>query len=161
MKEAAKSEFIIRAMQKADYEAVFALWQQIKGFGIRSIDDSRENIHAFLERNKDLSAICELNAPNESTRIIGSILCGHDGRTGSFYHVCVHQNYRKHGIAHKMSAFCIEALKREKINKITLIAFKSNAVGNAFWKNYGFVLREDANYYDLSLNDFNATQFNE
>lgn len=156
------SEFIIRAMQKQDYEAVFALWCEIKGFGIRSIDDSKENIHAFLERNKDLSAVCELTQDlnGAQNKIIGSILCGHDGRTGSFYHVCVHQDYRKHGIAHKMSEFCIAALKRDKINKITLIAFKNNAVGNAFWQNYGFVLREDANYYDLSLNDFNATKFN-
>ena len=157
-----KEECIIRAMKKADYEAVFALWQQIKGFGIRSIDDSAANIHAFLERNKDLSVVCELGAKfKECGKLVGTILCGHDGRTGSFYHVCVHKDYQKQGIAHKMSAFCIDALKREKINNITLIAFKSNAVGNAFWKNYGFVLREDANYYDLSLNDFNATKFNE
>ena len=145
----------IRAMQESDYEKVYALWCEIKGFGLRSIDDSFENISAFLGRNPGLSAVAELDG-----EIVGSILCGHDGRTGGFYHVCVHKNHRKKGIAHEMTKFCLEALKKEKINKIALIAFKSNDLGNEFWRHYGFTLREDANYYDLSLNDNNKTNFN-
>jgi len=145
----------IRAMQKEDYEKVYALWCAIKGFGIRSVDDSKENIVNFLERNPNLSVVAEINS-----QIVGSILCGHDGRTGAFYHVCVDQNFRKRGIAHEMTKFCLQALKKEKINKIALIAFKNNDLGNEFWKAYGFTLREDANYYDLSLNDSNATHFN-
>ncbi|EAJ7110108.1 GNAT family N-acetyltransferase [Campylobacter upsaliensis] len=145
----------IRAMQESDYEKVYALWCEIKGFGLRSIDDSFENISAFLGRNPNLSAVAELEG-----EIIGSILCGHDGRTGGFYHVCVHKNHRKKGIAHEMTKFCLEALKKEKINKIALIAFKSNDLGNEFWRHYGFTLREDANYYDLSLNESNQTHFN-
>ena len=31
-----------------DYEAVHALWMSIHGFGIRSIDDSREGVERFL-----------------------------------------------------------------------------------------------------------------
>ena len=126
----------IRAMQEEDYEKVYALWCEIKGFGLRSIDDSFENISAFLGRNPNLSAVAELEG-----EIIGSILCGHDGRTGGFYHVCVHLNHRKKGIAHEMTKFCLEALKKEKINKIALIAFKSNDLGNEFWRHYGFTLR--------------------
>ncbi|EPN3900570.1 GNAT family N-acetyltransferase [Campylobacter upsaliensis] len=145
----------IRAMQEQDYEKVYALWCEIKGFGLRSIDDSFDNISTFLKRNPNLSAVAELEG-----EIIGSILCGHDGRTGGFYHVCVHKNHRKKGIAHEMTKFCLEALKKEKINKIALIAFKSNDLGNEFWRHYGFTLREDANYYDLSLNESNQTHFN-
>ncbi|MCR2065926.1 GNAT family N-acetyltransferase [Campylobacter helveticus] len=145
----------IRAMQESDYEKVYALWCEIKGFGLRSIDDSFENISVFLKRNPNLSAVADLDG-----EIVGSILCGHDGRTGGFYHVCVHKNHRKKGIAHEMTKFCLEALKKEKINKIALIAFKSNDLGNEFWRHYGFTLREDANYYDLSLNDNNKTNFN-
>ncbi len=142
-------------MQKSDYEGVYKLWCDIKGFGIRSIDDSKENIEKFLDRNPNLSAVAVIDQ-----EIVGSILCGHDGRTGGFYHVCVHKDHRKKGIAHEMTKFCLEALKSEKINKIALIAFKSNDLGNEFWKHYGFILREDANYYDLSLNSHNQTSFN-
>lgn len=146
---------IIRAMKKEDYGGVYKLWCKIKGFGIRSIDDSKESIHRFLDRNPNLSAVAEIDS-----KIVGSILCGHDGRTGGFYHVCVDEAYRKRGIAHEMSKFCLDALKKEKINKIALIAFKNNDLGNTFWSHYGFCLREDANYYDLSLNELNLTNFN-
>ncbi|AXP08926.1 GNAT family N-acetyltransferase [Campylobacter hepaticus] len=146
---------LIRAMQKSDYQAVCELWCQIKGFGIRSIDDSKENIERFLDRNPNLSAVALMHK-----KIIGTILCGHDGRTGGFYHVCVHQDHRKKGVAHKMTQFCLEALKTDKINQIALIAFKNNDLGNEFWKHYGFTLREDANYYNLSLNAYNQTSFN-
>lgn len=155
---------VIRAMRQSDYELVYELWCEIKGFGIRSVDDSKENILAFIERNPNLSAVCELDEDKngfKKGKIVGSILCGHDGRTGGFYHVCVHSEFRKLGIAHEMTKFCLGALKKEKINKIALIAFKSNDLGNEFWQNYGFTLREDANYYDLSLNDSNATKFND
>ncbi|KAA6228698.1 MULTISPECIES: GNAT family N-acetyltransferase [unclassified Campylobacter] len=145
----------IRPMQKDDYDGVYKLWCEIKGFGLRSIDDSKENISRFLDRNPNLSVVAE-----ENRQIIGSILCGHDGRTGGFYHVCVHPNHRKKGIAHAMTRFCLNALKEENINKIALIAFKSNDLGNEFWKHYGFTLREDANYYDWSLNENNQTNFN-
>lgn len=153
---------IIRAMQKDDYDAVYELWCDIKGFGIRSVDDSKENILSFIERNPNLSVVAALDeAKNgfEKGKIIGSILCGHDGRTGGFYHVCVHSAFRKLGIAHQMTKYCLQALKKEKINKIALIAFKNNDLGNEFWRHYGFTLREDANYYDLSLNDDNSTHF--
>ncbi|ECL9136538.1 GNAT family N-acetyltransferase [Campylobacter jejuni] len=146
---------IIRAMQKSDYEVVYKLWCEIKGFGIRSIDDSKENIENFLDRNPNLSVVAVIDE-----EIVGSILCGHDGRTGGFYHVCVHKDHRKKGIAHEMTKFCLEALKAQKINKIALIAFKNNDLGNEFWKHYGFTLREDVNYYDLSLNEYNQTSFN-
>lgn len=153
---------VIRAMKKEDYDAVFALWGEIKGFGIRSIDDSREYIEAFLERNPGLSAVAVLDKDAngyKKGKIVGSILCGHDGRTGGFYHVCVHGDFRRLGIAHEMTKHCLAALKAAKINKIALIAFKSNDLGNEFWRHYGFTLREDANYYDLSLNDENNTEF--
>ena len=35
---------MIRQMTIEDYEGVYALWMKIHGFGIRSIDDSKEGI---------------------------------------------------------------------------------------------------------------------
>ena len=44
------------------------------------------------------------------------------------------------------------------INKVTLIAFKSNDAGNAFWKTIGWTC-SDVNYYEFVLNRENITQF--
>ena len=147
-------KIIYRAMETEDYDQVYRLWQSIKGFGIRSLDDSREGVERFLKRNPATSVVAI-----QTGRIVGNILCGHDGRTGYFYHVCVEKSYRKHGIGHEMAKWCMYALKEEGINKISLIAFKSNQVGNAFWQGVGWKERADVNFYDFVLNEENITKF--
>lgn len=147
---------MIREMTIEDYEEVYTLWKKIKGFGLRSIDDSREGVDRFLKRNPTSSVVAE-----EDGKIVGSILCGHDGRRGCFYHVCVDRDYRRRGIGKNMVVFAMEALRREKINKVSLIAFTKNDVGNAFWNTIGWTQRLDLNYYDFTLNKENITAFNE
>lgn len=145
----------IRTITMEDFEEIYALWMQIRGFGIRSIDDSREGVERFILRNPTTSM-----AAVSDGKIIGAILCGHDGRRGCLYHVCVHEAYRKHGIGQKMVEACLKALKQEKINKVNLIAFCKNEVGNRFWQSLGWSFREDVNYYECILNEENKTEYN-
>ena len=145
---------MVRVMRIEDYDQIYALWSKIKGFGIRSIDDSREGIERFIKRNPTTSVVAE-----EDGKIVGAILCGHDGRRGCFYHVCVEEEYRMRGIGKSMVVFAMEALKEEKINKVSLIAFTQNDIGNTFWKEIGWTKREDLNYYDFTLNEENITAF--
>lgn len=142
-------------MTIGDYEGVFALWMSIKGFAMRSIDDSREGIRRFLIRNPRSSVVAVADG-----KIVGAILCGHDGRRGCMYHVCVHEDYRMRGIGKAMVVFAMEELKKEGISKISLIAFTENDVGNAFWNRIGWTKREDLNYYDFVLNRENIVAFN-
>ena len=144
----------IKEMKIEDYDQVFALWKTIKGFGIRSVDDSREGIERFLKWNPGLSVVAE-----EEGKIVGAILCGSDGRRGCLYHVCVHKDYRRQGIGKTMVVWCMEKLKELQINKVSLIAFTQNDVGNTFWKEIGWTKREDLNYYDFTLNEKNITAF--
>ncbi len=146
---------IIRAMTIEDYEDVYALWMSIKGFAMRSLDDSRDGVLRFLKRNPDTSVVAV-----EDGKIVGSILCGFDGRRGCLYHVCVHENYRRQGIGKAMVVYCMKALEKEEISKVSLIAFTQNDIGNAFWKEIGWTKREDLNYYDFVLNDKNIVNFN-
>ena len=146
---------MIRVMTADDYDDVHALWMKIHGFGIRSIDDSRAGIARFLKRNPKTSVVAI-----EDGKIVGSILCGHDGRRGCFYHECVDEEYRMRGIGKGMVVKAMEALKEEEINKVSLIAFTRNDVGNAFWKQIGWTKREDLNYYEFTLNEENITAFN-
>ncbi len=146
---------IIRTMTIEDYDGVYALWMSIKGFAIRSVDDSRQGVEIFLKRNPTTSVVAE-----EDGRIVGAILCGHDGRRGCMYHVCVADGYRMRGIGRQMVVMAMEALKKEKINKVSLIAFTENDIGNAFWKRIGWTKREDLNYYDFTLNTANIIAFN-
>lgn len=52
-----KIDFKIRQMTIDDYEEVYKLWQGIHGFGIRSIDDSKEGVDRFLKRNPGISTV--------------------------------------------------------------------------------------------------------
>jgi len=146
----------VREMTIEDYEEVRALWLSIKGFAIRSIDDSREGVEKFLSRNPGISVVAI-----EDGRIVGAILCGHDGRRATLYHVCVKQEYRRRGLGKAMVVRCMEKLNEEGINKVALIAFTKNDVGNAFWKEIGWTERRDLNYYDFTLNTENIVRYNE
>lgn len=151
-----KPQIEICCMQEEDYEQVKELWMSIKGFAIRSVDDSKEGVSGFLRRNPKTSVVARADG-----RIVGSILCGHDGRRAGLYHVCVREDYRKHGIGKKMVEFCLQALHEEGISKASLVAFKKNDLGNAFWTNMGWTMREDLNQYDYTLNEENICTVNE
>ncbi len=144
----------IRKMLKEDYASVHKLWETIHGFALRSIDDSQKGIEKFINRNPNTSIVAEHDG-----KIIGTILCGHDGRTATFYHVCVDENYRRCGVGKKMVVEAMKALKEEEINTISLIAFTNNDVGNAFWNGIGWTKRSDANQYNFKLNEENIIAF--
>ncbi len=148
-------EYTIRPMTVDDYPKVRELWMTIKGFAIRTVDDSFEGVERFLARNPGLSVVAESEG-----EIVGSILCGHDGRRGSLYHVCVREDRRRQGIGRAMVRACVASLKKENISKITLIAFIVNDTGNAFWRDIGWVRRRDINTYDLIINEANVVTYN-
>lgn len=145
----------IRTMTIEDYDQVYQLWLGIHGFGMRSIDDSKEGVGRFLRRNPNTSVVAECEG-----KIVGAILCGHDGRRGCLYHVCVKEDYRKHGIGKAMVTECMRRLHAEEINKVTLVAFTDNELGNFFWNEEGWTKRDDLNTYDFVLNEDNITKFN-
>lgn len=168
------SNVTLRAMTEDDYTEVRKLWESIHGFAIRSIDDSRENIERFLKRNEGISVVAvqggepdvpasagaALHQPqSDNERIVGAILCGHDGRTATFYHVCVDEQHRRQGIGKKMVVFCMNALMKEQINTISLVAFTNNDIGNQFWHSIGWEKRSDVNQYRFKLNKNNVIAF--
>ena len=148
------SKITIVPMRPEDYDDVRALWMTISGFGIRVIDDSREDIERFILRNPTTSVVAK-----DGNRIVGSILCGSDGRQGALYHVCVAKEYRRRGIGTQMVGFCMHQLRYMGVNKVALIAFTTNEAGNAFWNQIGWTKKTNVNYYEFILNEDNITQF--
>lgn len=133
-----------------DYNAVYHLWSATAGMGMRSLDDSAEGITRFLNRNPNTCFVAEHN-----NQIVGVILCGQDGRRGYIYHTAVRPDSRKRGIGKALVNTTLEALKKEQINKVALVVFANNSLGNEFWEHMGFVMRNDLVYRNISLNDQN------
>jgi len=131
----------LRKMTIDDYEAVYNLWINTPGMGLNNLDDSYEGISKYLVRNPNTCFIMK----NEN-EIIGVILSGHDGRRGYIHHTAVKVSARNNGIGKKLVDKAIEALKSEGINKVAFVVFKTNEIGNAFWKKLGFEERNDLIY---------------
>ncbi|MDR0219844.1 MAG: GNAT family N-acetyltransferase [Lachnospiraceae bacterium] len=147
---------MLRIMTIDDYDEVYALWKSIKRFAMRRVDDSREGVARFLARNPETSVVCEMDG-----RLVGSILCGHDGRRGYLYHVCVAEDCRRRGLGKAMVEFCLAALEKEGITKASLIAFTHNYAGNAFWERLRWARRGDLHFYEYALNEGNVVDINE
>ena len=133
-------------MRIEDYDAVLALWLSCPGMGLNDVDDSRQGIARYLARNPDTCFVA-----GDGTRLAGAILAGHDGRRGTIGHTAVAPEFRGRGVGRALVAAALEALARQGIAKVNLVAFARNGAGNAFWARMGFAAREDLVYRDRAL----------
>ena len=140
------TQWHVRVMNIDDYDKVYALWMSCKNMGFNNLDDSREGIEKYLKRNPSTSFVAEAEQ-----RIVGVILCGHDGRRGFIHHMAVAEDHRRQGIAAALLKHALAALKAEGINKVALVAFTRNEAGNVFWESQGFTAREDLTYRNKAL----------
>lgn len=141
----------IRTMTIDDYDGIYKLWAETEGMCLRNADDSYEGINKFIKRNPKTCFVAE----NEQNRIIGSVLCGSDGRRGYIYHLAVHKNYRKMGIGSNLVNEAADALKDLGISKAALLVLRTNKEGIEFWEKMGYYDRNDVIYRDKSLTDKN------
>ena len=118
--------------------------------GLNDLDDSREGIERFLKRNPET---CFVALKDE--KVVGVIIAGNDGRRGYIYHTAVNSDYRNQGIGRKLVDNVMIALEKEGINKVALVVFERNEVGNSFWENTGFMVRDDLVYRNKNIQDMN------
>ena len=127
----------IRIMDIKDYSEIINLWKNTKGVGINDYDDSKRRIKIFLEKNSQSCFVAE----NEQ-KIIGTIMGANDGRRGLIYHLMVKPEYRKKGIGKKLLDKVEKNLKKEGIRRIYLVTLKENKIGNKFWENNNYIVRD-------------------
>jgi len=137
---------LIRKMTIEDYDNIFNLWLSTPGIGLNTIDDSRAGIEKYLLRNPNTCFIAE-----ENNNVIGSIMSGHDGRKGFIIHTAVKACKQKRGIGSMLVNAALASLKNEGINKVALVAYANNKIGNTFWEKHGFYARTDITYRDKKL----------
>ena len=134
----------IRIMTSSDYDTVLALMQETPGISLRDAD-SREATERYLARNPDMSFVAEAEG-----RLIGCVMCGHDGRRGYLQHLLVLPGYRRQGIARALTQRCLEALESLGIHKCHLDVFKTNTAAAQYWQGQGWTLRTDIDRYSFT-----------
>jgi ribosomal protein S18 acetylase RimI-like enzyme len=135
----------IRAFLPSDYAAARALWEATDGVGLSAADE-RDPICAYLERNPAMSFVAE------DAGIVGTILCGHDGRRGLIHHLVTAPSHRRRGIGRALLERGLDALRREGIDKCHLLVYRSNADGIAFWRRVGAEERTSLALFSLVTN---------
>ncbi|HRY53764.1 MAG TPA: GNAT family N-acetyltransferase [Spirochaetia bacterium] len=132
-----RGEIEIGSFGIEDYEAALELWKRTPGMGLSSADE-RGPLGAFLERNPRLSF-----AARSGGLLVGTVLCGTDGRRGFLYHLAVDPEFRRRGLGSELAAASLAALKARGIDKCHLFVLAGNGAGAAFWAKAGWTLRED------------------
>lgn len=122
-------------LQIDDYADVVALWRRSEGVGLNA-SDTRRGIAAYLRRNPRLSFVAE-----KKGRIVGAVLCGHDGRRGYLHHLAVARQCRGKGIGRQLVAACLAGLRRLRIQRGNIFVFADNREGRRFWERNGWKLR--------------------
>lgn len=124
-----------RALTLDDYHHASELWARSEGLGPV---DSASAYARFLTRNPGLS-----RAATRGERLVGAILCGHDGRRGFVYRLAVAPELRKQGIATELARGAFHALRAEGIARCQVFILADNDGARAFWSKLGAYERRD------------------
>jgi ribosomal protein S18 acetylase RimI-like enzyme len=115
----------------ADIGAARALWQATPGIGLSAADEPAA-LAAYLARNAGLSRLAR-----DGETLLGTLLCGHDGRRGLFHHLAVAPAARGLGIGRALVRAGLDGLREAGIGKCYLTVQTSNPDGAAFWRRLG------------------------
>ncbi len=130
-------DYNIRKMTIDDYGAVYALWERTEGLSLED-GDSRGAIEIYLRRNQGFCFVACAGA-----HIIGTVLCGHDGRRGILRHLAVDGEFRGKGIARALISRSLSALAKDGITRCNTFVLDSNVQARSFWDHMGWYVLED------------------
>ena len=137
--------FEIEPMTAGDHAAAIELWNACEG--VRA-NETPEELARILDRNPGLCLVarCDTVARSQSgstKRLAAAILCCHDGRRGYLYHLGVHPDFRRQGLASQLVDRCLAELTGLGIRRCTIFLIRGNAEGEAFWRKSGWRERVD------------------
>jgi N-acetylglutamate synthase len=131
---------VIRPLTLADHDEVYRLWTQCEGICV-SDDDARDRIELYLERNPGLCWVATVEVPLSGktvAAIVGTVLCGHDGRRGILRHLAVAPAFRRGGLGRSLVEKCLAALAAQGIRKCNIYVQDDNLAGRKFWEHLGY-----------------------
>ena len=116
----------------ADYGEAAAFWAAFPEIGLDDAD-APENMERFLARNPGMSFLAR-----DEGRIVGAVLCGHDGRRGYLHHLAVLPEYRNRGIGSQLVDRCLRALAAAGVGRCNIFVYAENEEGKRFWRKTGW-----------------------
>ncbi|MFG6448754.1 GNAT family N-acetyltransferase [Roseateles sp. BYS180W] len=136
---------VVRLFEPADHAAAFALWRQTPGLRL-GVADTHEAVMRYLLRNPGMSFVAL-----HDKHLVGTVLCGHDGRHGQMHHLVVHPSQRRRGLARQLVRLAVAGLREQGIDKCQLLVPRENLKSRAYWLRSGADERSGLMVYTLSL----------
>lgn len=142
----------IRPFAEAHIPAALALWRATPGVGLSAADEPAA-IARYLARNPGLSLVAESEPDGQ---LIGTLLCGHDGRRGLIHHLVVAPGHRRQRIGERLVSAGLQGLHAQGIGKCHLMVFEDNTAAQQFWLAVGAQQRQDLRLFSLNTSASSA-----
>lgn len=131
----------IEPFSEAHIGAALDLWRSTEQIGLSSADEPAA-LAAFLDRNPSLSFVAL-----DGQRLVGAVLCGHDGRRGYIHHLAVAASHRRNRLGSRLVESSLQALASAGILKCHAFVFRGNPHAELFWQPQGWERRDDLLLY--------------
>ena len=125
----------IRPFTEADRAAVIALWQARNL--TRPWNDPDSDIALCMSKPESTILVGE-----SGSRIVASVMCGHDGHRGWLYYLAVEPSFQKSGYGRAMVKAAEDWLLARGVPKVMLMVRPENERVRAFYAALGYDLEE-------------------
>jgi len=132
----------IRKMRVGDHRSILRVWRKSEGMCL-GVDDEAAGFALYLRRNPGLCFVALAGK-----EIIGTVLCGHDGRRAILGHLAVVPTRRGTGLGRALVERCLASLAAQGVRKCNVFVMKGNPAGLRFWEHLGYGKLDD-DYWTL------------
>ncbi len=133
------TQFEIRSAREVEAGALLDLWKAT-GSG-PSITDTPEHLRMVTEKSPDLLLVAESEG-----RLVGSVLGGWDNWRGHIYRLAVHPDFRRLGLARKLTDEIARRLRARGARRIYALAATKQEMGVKFWESLPYEKSKDVPY---------------
>ncbi len=129
----------IREARAEEIDAILALWVETRSGP--SITDTPEHLLMLTETAPDLFLVAESEG-----RLVGSIIGGWDNWRGHIYRLAVHPDFRRRGLARRLTADIESRLRARGARRIYALAATKQEMGVTFWESLPYKKSKDVPY---------------
>jgi ribosomal protein S18 acetylase RimI-like enzyme len=133
------SDAAIREARPKEVDEILALWKTA-GSG-PSVTDKPDHLRMLTAEMPDLFLVAESDG-----RLVGSVIGGWDHWRGHIYRLAVHPDYRRQGLARRLTSEIEARLRARGAVRIYALAATKQEMGVKFWQSIPYEKSNDLPY---------------